>query len=49
MILNAVQIDDEFFVLIANRPRGFFRPSLMTAASKKTYTKYKAKSIAAKA
>ena len=49
MILNAVRIDDEFFVLIADRPRGFFRPSLMIAASKKTYTKDKAESIAAKA
>ena len=49
MILNVVRIDDEFFVLIADRPRGFFRPSLMIVASKKTYIKDKAESIAAKA
>ena len=49
MILNAVRIDDEFFVLIADRPRGFFKPSLMVAAWKKTYTKDKAESIATKA
>ena len=48
MILNAIRIDDEFFVLIADRPRGFFRPILMIVASKKTYTKDKVESIAAK-
>ena len=49
MILNAVQIDDEFFVLIENIPREFFKSSLMIAASKKTYTKDKVESIATKA
>ena len=47
MILDAIQINDEFFVLIADRPREFF--SLMIAASKKTYIKDKAESIATKA
>ena len=49
MILDAIQINDEFFILIADRPRVFFRPSLMITASKKTYIKYKAESIAANA
>ena len=49
MILDAIQINDEFFVLIADRPGEFFKPSLMITASKKTYTKDKAKSIVAKA
>ena len=43
MILNAVRINDEFFVLAADELRGFFRPSLMIAAAKKTYLKDKAK------
>ena len=47
MIVDAIRINDEFFVLIADRPREFF--SLMIAASKKTYIKDKAESIAAKA
>ena len=46
MILDAIRINDEFFVLIADRPRGFFKPSLMIVASKKTYIKDKAESIA---
>ena len=49
MILDAIRINDEFFVLIANRPREFFRPSLMIVTSKKTYIKDKVESIAAKA
>ena len=49
MILGAIRINDDFFVLIADRPREFFRPSLMIAASKKTYIKDKAELIAAKA
>ena len=47
MILDAIQINDEFFVLIADRPREFF--SLMIAASKKTYIKDKVELIAAEA
>ena len=35
MILNAVRINDEFFVLTADGLRGFFRPSLEIAAAKK--------------
>ena len=42
MILNAVQINDEFFVLTADELRGFFRPSLVIAIAKKTYIKDKA-------
>ena len=42
MILNAVRINDEFFVLTADGLRGCFRASLMIAAAKKTYLKYKA-------
>ena len=49
MILDAIRIKDEFFILIADKPREFFRPSLMIVASKKTYTKDKVESIAAKA
>ena len=49
MILDAIQINDEFFVLIADRPREFFRPSFVIATSKKTYIKDKAELIAAKA
>ena len=49
MILDAIQINDEFFVLIAERPIEFFTPNLMIAASKKTYIKDKAESIAGKA
>ena len=49
MILDAIQINDEFFFLIVDRPREFFRPSLMITASKKTYIKYKEESIAAEA
>ena len=49
MILDAIQINDEFLVLIADRPREIFRPSLMITASKKTYIKDKVESIATKA
>ena len=42
MILNAIRINDEFFVLTADGFRRFFRPSLMIAAAKKTYIKDKA-------
>ena len=42
MILNAARINDEFFVLTADGLRGFFRPSLMIVAAKKTYIKDKA-------
>ena len=42
MILNAVRINDEFFVLTVDGLRGCFRPSLMIAAAKKTYLKDKA-------
>ena len=49
MILDAIRTNDEFFILIADRPREFFRPSLMIATLKKTYIKDKAESIAAKA
>ena len=42
MILNAVRINDEFFILNADELRRFFRPSLMIAAAKKTYLKDKA-------
>ena len=37
MILNAIQINDEFFILTTNRIRGFFRPNLVIVAAKKTY------------
>ena len=42
MILNAVRINDDFFILTANKLRGCFRPSLMIVAAKKTYLKDKA-------
>ena len=42
MILNVVQINDEFFILTANGLRGFFRPSLVITTAKKTYIKDKA-------
>ena len=42
MILNAVQINNEFFVLTTDGLRGFFRPNLVIAVAKKTYIKDKA-------
>ena len=42
MILNAVRINDEFFVLTADVLRWFFRPSLVIATAKKTHIKDKA-------
>ena len=42
MILNAVRINDEFFVLTADGLRRFFKSSLMIVAAKKTHLKDKA-------
>ena len=33
--MNVVRVNDEFYVLTANGFRGFFRPSLGIAATKK--------------
>ena len=42
MILNAIHIYDEFFILTADGLRRFCRSSLMIVAAKKKYLKDKA-------
>ena len=41
MFLNAIRINDEFFILTADGLRGCFRPNLMIDAAKNTYLKDK--------